>query len=356
MKIELIPGRQLSASHYQHWQAILASRDDLDSGFFHPQLTRLTAEIRDDVEVAVMSDGEEPLGYFAFQRGAWGTAQGITGRLNEFQGIVSSRDAVFDPRALIRGCGLRVWHFDHLLVTQEPLSPWIWGTYGSPAMDLSAGYEHYRKAKRKQGKTVAQVERKARKLHREVGELRFEFHDTSATAMEALRGWKDAQHQRTGVLRIMQHDWVLKLLDAVWRTEVEGFAGVMSTLYAGDVLVAVHLGMTTPRALQIWFPAYDPSYERYSPGLVLMLELAKQAAERGITRIDFGRGEERYKHNLKTTDLMIAQGAVDRRLIVGPLHRQWFYTKRWIRNSPYRDWLESPLRATRRIRQWMAFR
>ncbi|MCA9117949.1 MAG: GNAT family N-acetyltransferase [Planctomycetaceae bacterium] len=347
---------QLPEQAWSRWAEIQSGQPELDSPFFSPELARLTSLVRDDVEVATIHDGEELAGFFPFQRTRENTAQAITGRLSEFHGAVYRPGIEWSPDALLRACGLRAWHFDHLPVNQAAFSTHIWGTTTSPCMDLSQGYGAWREQVRQQGSTVTQVERKARKLEREVGPLRFEYRTPSAEVFAALVEWKTGQHERTSVLPIFRTPWVVNLLEALRTHESPGFIAPLSALYAGDQLLAVHLGLQSRNALHIWFPSYDPEFDKYSPGLVLLLNLAEEAAERGINRIDFGRGEERYKQSLKTGDVLIAEGKVSRHSVGTAVHAAWYRTKRRIRESRWRQQLELPLTLTRRLRQRAAFR
>ncbi|CAM5675051.1 hypothetical protein MAUB1S_03880 [Mycolicibacterium aubagnense] len=67
-------------------------------------------------------------------------------------------------------------------------------------------------------------------------------------------------------------------------------------------------GCGRPPVLACWFPAYDPSYARYSPGLVLHLRMAEAAAAEGIGLLDMGRGPAEYKDALKTGELAVQRG------------------------------------------------
>ena len=355
-QIRVISPTNLTPVEWSAWSRIQQSRTDLHSAFFAPEFTRAVAAVRNDVEVAIISDGDRPVGFFPFQRGPRGVAQAVCGRLSEFHGVIAEPHAAWTPAQLIRECGLRSWHFDHLPVSQSEFRPSFWGESNSPCMDLSHGYEAYRSSMRATGASVTQVERKSRKLAREVGPLRFEFHTSNSDVFDSLIEWKTEQHRRTKVLQVLRVEWVGQLLDRIRNARTDGFRGVLSSLHAGDRLIAVHLGMSSKTALHIWFPAYNVDFERYSPGLILLLELAKSAAERGMRRIDFGRGGERYKSDFKNHDIRIAEGSIDHRWLAGAAHRRWFNAKSWIRRSAWREHFERPLVASRKLRQWIAFR
>ncbi|VAX41605.1 hypothetical protein MNBD_PLANCTO02-1130 [hydrothermal vent metagenome] len=351
----LCHAQNLKEEDWLLWLQIQKSRSDLESPFFHPGLTRSVANIRNDVEIVVLKHAGETVGYFPFQRCSGRVAQSVVGRLSEFHGVISKPSISFQPEEILRAAGLRSWHFDHLPVSQHQFENHTWGKSDSPYMDISEGYATYRDVVKKKGSSLSQVERKSRKMGREVGELKFEFHSNNASAFQSLIEWKSEQHQRTGVLQVMKVEWVTALLDLLRQTEFHGFKGQFSTLHAGDNLVAVHLGLRNESILHIWFPAYNVQFEKYSPGLVLLLEMAKQSAEEKLKRVDLGRGEERYKINFKTDNLQIAEGIVDTRPLSPQLRKGWFNIKRWIRTSPYRKQLEIPLKASRKLRQWNAF-
>jgi CelD/BcsL family acetyltransferase involved in cellulose biosynthesis len=355
-KWNVVDARRMTEPAWEAWNALQTANADLQSPFFRPEFTRCVAAIRNDVEVAMLLDGRTHVAFFPFQRGAGGRAQAVCGRLSEFHGVVSAPEARWSPRELILACGLKSWHFDHLPVSQSAFQPYLWGESQSPYASLAQGFDGYRECLRRSGSSCSQVERKARKAAREIGPLRFEFHTADPNVFAALIAWKTEQHRRTNVLAVLETDWVRGLLEMLRTIDTPDFGAPLSALYAGDELLAVHLGLRSRTAVHLWFPAYSAERDAYSPGLILLLELARHAAERGIQRIDFGRGEERYKQNFKTHDLPIAEGSVDFRPLAGAAHRLWFQTKRWVRTSPWRAQLEAPLIASRRLRQWAAFR
>ena len=168
---------------------------------------------------------------------------------------------------MLRGCGLAAWYFDHLPAAQTPFEKFSWGRSQSPYLDLSGGFDAYIAQRRNAGSSaIAQVRRKARKIAREVGPLRFELHTSDEQVWQALLKWKTAQHRQTGVLQVLKYPWVVALLQRLRRTQSEKFSGLLSALYAGNQLAAVHLGLKGSNALHIWFPAYNSRLGRYSVG------------------------------------------------------------------------------------------
>ena len=125
--------------------------------------------------------------------------------------------------------------------------------------------------------------------------------------------WKRRQYAETGVTDVLADAGGRELLGHVHAAREAGFAGVLSVLHAGDEVAALHLGLRSGGVLHSWFPAYNPQLHRYSPGLVLLLELAGAAPALGIRELDFGKGEARYKLALATGTVPLHEGCVGAR-------------------------------------------
>ncbi len=337
------------------WSA-LASRLPIDSPYFQPEFTEAVAAVRDDVEVAVLDHGSQTVGFFPFQRGRMNVGMPVGGKLSDFQAVIAEPDSGWNAAELVRGCRLASWQFDHLLAEQPSFLPYHNGVEPSPYIDLSCGLETYYARRRELGsELISQIQRKARKIQREVGPLRFVLHEPTASALQMLFHWKKEQHSETGVVDIFQYGWVVALLDRIRETQSPGFSGVLSTLYAGDELVAVHLGMRTRTVLHWWFPTYNREFSKYSPGLILLLHLAQAAASEGVQRIDLGKGPERYKYSLNSGSIAVAHGAVDCNVWLRGARTGWRTAKTWIKKSPLRGPARAPGRMLHNLRQRLLF-
>jgi CelD/BcsL family acetyltransferase involved in cellulose biosynthesis len=87
--------------------------------------------------------------------------------------------------------------------------------------------------------------------------------------------------------------------------------GIVSSLYFGDRLAAVHFGFSSGNILHWWFPAYDTALGKYSPGMILLLETIRAAYGSGIARIQLGKGEERYKLSFMTGSRVLNESTID---------------------------------------------
>lgn len=357
LTITTIPARQLSPAHLAAWAEIVESHPEFDSPYFRPEFTQAVAAVRSDVEIGVLEECGEPVGFFPFQRSRWGCGRPVGGPLSDFHAAIVRPGVEWTLDALLAACRLKSWRFHHLLASQPQFAPWHTGSEGSPYLDLQGGFAAYQQRLRERGSGVFKdVARKRRKLEREVGPVRFEFHTSDPHVLRTLLDWKSQQYRRTGLTDVFRFDWTLRLLENLLEYRGEEFAGVISALYAGDHLVAAHMGLRSGRILHYWFPTYNIEFGRCSPGLVMMGEFARTAEHEGIARIDLGKGSEDFKLNFMTGRTMVAEGLIERRPLSRAVRASCIRLREWLRSSPLAGPVELPLRWTRPLRVWLRFR
>lgn len=350
MNIQLLPADKLTADQIAAWAEIQQSEPALDSPYFRPEFTRAVAAVRDDVEVGVIVEHGEPVGFFPFQRGPGNVALPVGGKMSDFHGLIARKDLQWEPRELLRGCRLTAWRFDHLIASQTPLQPYHWHVAASPFIDLSRGWECYRAERLAACSAwIKQMERKRRRAERKIGLFRVELNSDDPAVFESMLKWKVEKYLRTGATNVLAFDWTVALLERVRAAKSEGFSGVTSALYMGDVLAAVLFSIRSYGVLHSWFSAYHPDYHQLSPGILSWLEFTKAYSEIGIRRIDLGKGPEEYKTRLMSAAIDVAEGAIDLRPMAGFLRRNCRRAYDWTRQSPLRRPLLKPSRIIRRL-------
>lgn len=304
------------------WRSICESSLAFGSPFFHPQFLQTVATVRAGVRVAVISDGDENIGFLPYEAGKSRHGRPVAAGLSDFQGIVCRQLPRLTPRELLQGCSLRSLAFDHWLADQQIASVCGDAVYASPFLDLSHGYDAFYRQRTAQGSTrFKKVGQLTRKLIRERGEVVFVERDDDKQAFDLLVRWKSQQYRRTGALDIFQYPWVQGILRKVAEVNAHGFAGQMMTYRVAGEIISVHLGMRTESTVHWWFPAYDPRFGKYSPGLLMLAAGAEYFAEKGVRRLDLGRGDEAFKRSLTLESQPVAEGVIDssglRRLVRG---------------------------------------
>jgi len=205
----------------------------------------------------------------------------------------------------------------------------------SPYLDLRDGWAGFTGEQARRGSDLLRsVGQKTRKAEREAGPVRFEFDTIDRGAYERLIEWKSARRAHTGTFDVLSLAWMREMLDRILETRTDPFAGVLSVLYVGDQVGAVHLGMRSDTVMHYWFAAYNHQLQRYSPGLILLLQMVKSAADSGITMLRLGKGDEAYKGRFANGATSVASGSVDCRLTRRVANAFWYAARRVSHHSP----------------------
>jgi CelD/BcsL family acetyltransferase involved in cellulose biosynthesis len=338
----VVARRDLDAEDLDRWSRLQQADAALASPFFRPEYAALIDEARaaagaaGGVEVLRLGHaGTDTVGFWPFERdGAEGRARGrgvpVGRHLTDSQGLVAAHDVEIDTVAALRAAGLERWTFDHLPLgppsptgagepsatpggpsdgaasPQPALARWATPTTPSPVIELDDGFEAWAAATH----AARAEQRKGRRMAKELGPLRFEVRTTDAEVLRRLLAWKSGQYLATGVTDITEVGWCRSTFELAAALDEPLLQGIMSALWAGDDLVAAHLGLRSGPVWHWWLPAYDPAAARHSPGTVLLLAMADAAPGLGVRMIDLGKGDEPYKARLATGAVPLGRGAV----------------------------------------------
>jgi CelD/BcsL family acetyltransferase involved in cellulose biosynthesis len=311
MRIECRAVSALGSDDWDRWQAIVDASPDLASPFFAPTFCRLVARHSQDLEVALIQDGDGT-GYFPFHRGRFDGGRPLAKGLSDYHGVVGRAGAGIDPRALLRACRLAAFEFDHIPAVQTAFAPFARRADGSPVMDLAGGFTTYAARLAEKSDVLARAAAARRRLERDHGPVVIELESADEVQLATLFALKSAQYRRTGRRDVVSDPWARAVLTSVFRTRERQFAGVLSVLRAGARTLALHLGMRSAKVLHYWFPAYDREYAQYSPGVILLAALAQMAPALGIETIDLGKGEADYKQRFATGAVQLLEGRIER--------------------------------------------
>jgi CelD/BcsL family acetyltransferase involved in cellulose biosynthesis len=306
MQITVVRPAELGPGEIAAWHRLQRQSEVQASPFLCPEFAVAVGECNPSARVAVLADGGQLAGFFPFEQ-------------------------------LLRACGLSEWQFDHLVEGQLSFAPYVTMVSPSPVIDLADGFGAYAgQLQARSPQFCRDTARKARKLERELGELRLEADSRDSAELRALMAWKSDQYRRNGWVDVFDRQWIAELVERLFATRGATFGGLLSVLYAGDKPVAAHFGLRAGRVLAHWFPAYDAQLARHSPGLIQHLRMAEQTSALGVELIDMGTGTERYKQTLRSRDLMVAEGVVTRGPVAAGAHRLRAAGARWARQQARR--------------------
>ena len=356
MHIEHLLVRELPNELIARWNEIARGAPELASPYLRPEFAQAVAAVRPNVEVGILHDGATVSGFFPFERVGGCVARPVGGRLSDYQAVIAPAEALWNVKDLLRGCRLRGWEFDHHIAAQRQLAPYVSSLSNSWRIDLSTGFDAFVAGRKAAGAgALGEMLRKSRKLHRE-HDVRFAWHVTDEVVFDQLLAWKSEQYRRSELTDLFRFPWIVALLKDIWRKRDPRFAGVLSALFVNNQPAAIHFGMQSGTLLHSWFPAYDYSLGKYSPGSALLLCLLQHAAEHGVAMVDLGKGDDEYKLTFANNALPLAEGIIETRPIAAALRRGWQATRDWVRDSSFREYSRRPVRWLRQMREWVALR
>ena len=310
MRVLVRPWSYRSPDATAAWLELRRRNPALANPLFHPKFAEIVARHRDNVELAQISNtGLSIDALFAFERMQNNVGGPVGNFLSDYHGMICAPEFGCDLRELMKQCRLTALEFREVPISDRSFARVAEGTRPSRQIDLSSGFDAYRR----NTPSVKSEQIKFRRIKREIGRLRFTMHDNREDVLDALLRLKEEQYKRTGETNKFAVPWAPRILRDVYRTQETDFAGVLSSLYAGEVFVAAHLGMRSDHVLHHWFPVYNHSLKTYSPGLILLLRMLERAPAAGITMLDFGGGTPfEYKTRFANAQQTNAYGTVER--------------------------------------------
>lgn len=351
MRFNVIKGRELTAALTQRWTEIQESCVDLASPYFRPEFTEHVAAVRDDVSVGVLEDDDGRIvGFFPFHRRRGGIGRPIGLGLSDYHGVISEPDAQWTVEDLLGGCGLVRYEFDHLPATQSQFAASHRAVEDSPIIALAGGYESFETSRDKAGrKQLREIERKRARCEEEVGPIEFVRHTADVDVLHTLMDWKSDQCQRSGTVDYFSLSWCRGLIECIHANRGAEFGGILSCLYADGSLAAAHFVMRSRRVWHSWFPVYNHEFHAYSPGLILLLEMIRAAADEGVEHIDLGKDISTYKKRFMTSAIQVAEGCAEVPSLLNSARHLRDRAEQWSRSSIFRPVLRIPGRVVKSI-------
>ena len=308
LQVEVLRVDEMDALLIDRWKEIRAANRHLSSPYFDFEFTRCVDEVRDDVQVAVVSLKGNLAGFFPFQKIGKRVAHPVGGLMNDYHGLIAEPGLSRFLPAILHKCHLSSWKFHALVDDARQLGQFEFRQLKCPYVDLSQGFNRYYRWVQRHSTTIRRQKQKTARMVRELGPLHLDFASSDGEALEDLIDWKRKKYQRTKTFDILSVDWTADLLRHVFQRQSNEFQGMLSGLWSGDKLVAAHMGIRANNILHYWFPVFDIAYSKFSPGTQLFLEIARQAPESGVNMIDLGYGDDSFKLKLASRHKTVSYG------------------------------------------------
>ncbi|HEX8847935.1 MAG TPA: GNAT family N-acetyltransferase [Gemmatimonadaceae bacterium] len=329
MRATVIPAAELSADLAATWRDTLASNALLSSPLLQPEIYRIIGRHYPRAMVAVADDAHGKA-FLPFARGLRLASFAESIPLCDYQTVVAPTGARIDLRALLRAAGLQTWTFDHLLANDALVGQTV-TTYSEPSrrVVIPRGYEAYAQELKSAGKSGRNVRTKLNLLARDHGPLTFRMDSRDPRALHEVLEWKAARFEGGPAPA-----WIRRTLEDLLATREASLTGVLSTLHAGDSLVAAHFGVRSGTTLYYWFPGFNPGYGKYTPGWLLLLHMLQQLESLGCDMLDLGPGGENYKDYFSNSQVIVHRGHVELPTAVNFARATWRSVDRVVRTHP----------------------
>jgi CelD/BcsL family acetyltransferase involved in cellulose biosynthesis len=352
LAVRVVSAGSLERAELERWAETQGCAPSLASPYFSPEYTRLIARARPDVRVGLLEAADGPVGFFPFHPGRLGVGAPVGWPITDYHGVIAQEGVRVDVVALLRASGLTAWPFRHVPAAQTAFERFARARCDSAVIDISSGFEEYARQRREAGShIVASLGQKERKLAREHGPVSYVEHTPDPGMLDLLMEWKTRQYRRTGAINALGRRWVREVLRLAHGTQGEAFAGVLSLLCTDGRPVAMHLGIRSRTVLHSWFPTYDPTFARYSPGQILFLKMAESAPAPGIRAIDLGPGTGQHKAVMKNSGSPLLEGIAEVPSLTATVVRASRTARALVHRSPMAGALRPVVRSGEALRR-----
>ncbi|MEE2525492.1 GNAT family N-acetyltransferase [Hyphobacterium sp. HN65] len=296
MRVKSVSIRDLSQAQLEQWRDWACQDGQPVSPYLLPDFAIAVANVRSDVQVALISEDDETIGYFAYHAPRRLGIRPVGSPMSDYQGVVTKPGTSFCAGDFLTRIGGGFMAFENWWNGSDCASMDTRERDGSVVVDLSDGPDAYFEGRKAAHKSqFKKIERRRRNAERDFGPLRLQSGDPDGRLLDTLTSWKSEQYDRTGKLDVFNVGWARQLIENLNRLEDPAFRGEVYSLWFGDHLAAVEFGLRASGVYHSWFPAYDERFAKVSPGLLLLHEIFHAAPEFGLSRVDLGKGGAHYK-------------------------------------------------------------
>ena len=143
LTVKNLSASELNGSLLDAWRAVQIENPQLQHPLLSPEYSLAVADVRQDVEVAVLVDGTQSVGFLPYHRNSNNVAVPIADEVSDFHSVVIAPDLEWEPEKLLRDLGLVAFNFHHLPVFQKEFVPYHCDIDPAYYLDIEDGFEEY---------------------------------------------------------------------------------------------------------------------------------------------------------------------------------------------------------------------
>lgn len=307
----------LSRADRGAWQAFRDARPSLAGPYFSTGYLDAVGRARGDLEVVKLVRRGAAIGFLPFHRSAFGVGRPAGGPFSDWHGPIMEPGVGTGARDLLAGARLSAFRFHGVPADDPILAPYAANATDSHLITLEGGYDAW---KAERGPALQGLRHQISRIGRESRSLHFQLDDRRPETLQTLLAWKSEQFRSTGQFDQFSLAWTRQMLTNIAAMREPGFRGLVSSLLIDGELAAAHLGMLSGHILHYWIPAYDKRWSRLAPGALLLNALARESIGIGVTQVDLGKGDYRYKREFANGAAPLIEGLAATRGMAGRAH------------------------------------
>jgi CelD/BcsL family acetyltransferase involved in cellulose biosynthesis len=313
VRVEVQHLGDLTDALMDRWKALQALTPDFMTPLVGPDFAALVTRHRSDAKVAVGYIDDVAIAFFAFHPTPSGYARAIGAPFCDYQAIVSDPSLAINGTEFLDKAGIKSLSCTSLMDPHGLFPIDRLTKVDAYRIDCSDGSKaHMETLRAANPKWAKNLRRLGNKMDRELGPVRLVGHDTSQPSFDALMAIKVAQFYETGITNVLRPKWVKGFMQELFDMRDGPFGGCLVSLYAGDKFVAGQFGVRSGDWFHPWIASTCPASHLYSPGIVFLAEMIRQADDLGLRIVDLSEGHGHYKAQFCRDPLQALTG------IVGP--------------------------------------
>lgn len=323
---------KIGDSDRELWRSLASPNGHLVSPYLLPEFADLIHAQRGDVRVVIAEQDNTPVGFFAYHAPVSGIARPVGAPLSDYQGFACVPGFKVNSQKLLEAMQAQALIYDNW---HGHAPGKVRKRHGSSMIDLTQGVQAWKARRKSQAKNqFKKIAQRIRKAEREFGEVRIVFGDPNGERFEFLRKHKSAQFRETGLVDLTKSGWTARAFEEAASCQSGPLNGLVASLYLGDTLVAVEMGLVSESTYHSWIPTYDPAFSTVSPGLLLLNGIIEHAEELGLEFIDLGAGDQCYKKYFTDFEAPMASGRVLKSSFASARIKAWEATEQLASRLP----------------------
>ena len=300
LRNEIFKIDELNAEDRAIWISLIES-GPLHSPLLHPDFVQHVAKCRRDVRIIKSQDAHGKRAFLAIHKRPFGVARPIGATFSDYHALIAEPGFSGGLETSLADTGIHAFHYFNLIESGASDARGWWAECGPQKCPRDAfANSHPKRAK--------QLRRLGRKLAKEQGDATLIIDDKRQTTLDALREWKADQFKASGRHNVLGATWVRHLLDRLQDGARRDIAGFMVSLNIDGHPIAAEFGPRWGEVFHPWLAAYNPDYARYSPGHLLVHDFLGRMEEAGLSRYDFGAGDEAHKTMFSNSSIGLNSG------------------------------------------------